>query len=66
MPPARTPHKCEECKQQVRLFFTDHATSFGQIVCQDDYTAFLKNGLCSLCGNILADFAVMDTRNGAW
>lgn len=55
-------HNCAECRQPVRLFFTAYATEFGQIACRDDYESFMKDGLCSLCGNWLAEFAIMDTR----
>jgi hypothetical protein len=61
-PAADFPHRCEECDQPIRLVFAPYATAFGQIISSDDYRSFTTDGLCSLCGNILADFAVYDTR----
>jgi hypothetical protein len=61
-PAADFPHRCEECDQPIRLVFAPYATAFGQIISSDDYRSFTTDGLCTLCGNILADFAVYDTR----
>lgn len=57
-------HKCTECKVQAVFEMGPYAKEFGTIYSTDGLRAFLVSGLCEFCGDVLADFAVMSTREG--
>lgn len=53
---------CVECMQPVFMLLATTPRDFGQVATTEGLRAFLKDGQCEFCGDILADFAWMETR----
>lgn len=55
---------CVSCLQPVVFIKGDYADTFGRLYSTEGLKAFTRDGLCELCGDYLADFQAMNTREG--